>query len=130
MLPCLLELYPTWLALLISGVVWALFHVAVMVLLSRRLKVKNANLTVLCQAAGCTVSALPFAAIAMMSGFSVYPCALAHTLWNRVVPPVLGSIYTQQPGMVVGRQWLINAEGLAGCIVQLPLAFAVLMYYR
>ena len=39
-------------------------------------------------------------------------------------PSVLGSIYTQTPGKFSGRQWLINGEGLTGCIVMLPVAMA------
>ena len=39
-------------------------------------------------------------------------------------PSVLGSIYTQAPGKFTGRQWLINGEGLTGCLVMLPVAMA------
>lgn len=35
---------------------------------------------------------------------------------------ILGSIYTQTPGEYKGEQWKINGEGLAGCLVFVPVA--------
>ena len=54
--------------------------------------------------------------------FSMWAPTMMHFTWNRINPVILGSIYTQTPGKVKGEQWLINGEGLAGCIVQIPLA--------
>lgn len=48
-----------------------------------------------------------------------------HWFWNIYNPTVLGSIYTNTPGQYTGRQWLINGEGLVGCLVLLPIAAAV-----
>jgi hypothetical protein len=48
-----------------------------------------------------------------------------HWFWNIYNPTVLGSIYTNTPGKYTGQQWLINGEGLTGCLVMLPVAVAV-----
>ena len=43
-----------------------------------------------------------------------------HYTWNRLNPVVLGSVYTNRPGKVIGPQWLVNGEGVAGCLATLP----------
>jgi hypothetical protein len=50
-----------------------------------------------------------------------------HFTWNALNPLLYGSIYSQQCGyLLYGDQWLINGEGLAGCLASLPLVVVVL----
>ncbi|XP_041375439.1 ubiquitin-conjugating enzyme E2 Q1-like [Gigantopelta aegis] len=122
LLPCLMERYTAPIALTISGMFWGLFHVPVMILLVYRLRPPRALVTVLVQSLSCALFAFPHGWVAVKSGYSLWASTVMHAVWNRVNPWVLGSIYTQAPGLVTGRQWLINGEGLAGCLVMLPIA--------
>ncbi|XP_038069600.1 uncharacterized protein LOC119738740 [Patiria miniata] len=123
LLPCLVEMYSPADALAISGVIWGLYHVAIMILLTYRLKVDRQVTTVVIQCVSVFLNAYPHGWITMRSGYSVWPSAVMHFTWNVLNPWVLGSIYTHKPGLIIGDQWLINGEGLAGCIVIIPVAF-------
>ena len=59
--------------------------------------------------------------------YSLWAPTIMHWYWNRYNPTVLGSIYMDSPGRLQGRQWLINGEGLNGCLVMIPVAFAVVL---
>ncbi|XP_067651913.1 uncharacterized protein [Haliotis asinina] len=122
LLPSLMSHFTPGVALLLSGVAWGLFHVPVLILMTSRLSPPRPRMTVLVQCLSVTLSAFPHGWVAIKSGYSVWASGLMHTVWNQVNPVILGSIYTQAPGIIVGHQWLINGEGLAGCIVILPLA--------
>ncbi|XP_076109189.1 uncharacterized protein LOC143078098 [Mytilus galloprovincialis] len=122
LLPCLLSMYSPTLALLISGIIWGLFHVPVMILLTYKLKVPRPYLTIFVQSLSCVMMAYLIGWVAVKSKFSLWACSILHCVWNRVNPMILGSIYTQTPGVYNGEQWKINGEGLAGCIVFLPVA--------
>ena len=128
LLPQLMACYSPAVALLISGIVWALFHIPIMILLVKKLGVKRPGLTVLVQSASCCLAAFPFGFVAVRSEYSVWPAAFMHFFWNRLNPLVLGSIYTNKNGMIVGEQWKINGEGLLGCIVYIPVVCLVLLY--
>jgi membrane protease YdiL (CAAX protease family) len=127
LLPKLMACYSPSVALLISGIVWALFHTPVMILLVRKLGVKNSGLTVLVQNVSCCLAAFSFGFIAIRSEYSVWPSAFMHFFWNRLNPLVLGSIYTNEDGMISGEQWKINGEGFLGCIVYIPVVCFVLL---
>lgn len=122
MLPCLLSVYSPSVALFISGVVWGLFHVPVMVLLTSKSNVPKPYMTILVQSVSCLLMAYPIGWLAIKSKYSLWAPSVMHWFWNRLNPQVLGSIYTQTPGEYHGDQWKINGEGLAGCIVILPIA--------
>ncbi|XP_062523161.1 uncharacterized protein LOC134197828 [Corticium candelabrum] len=125
LLPQLMSCYSTAAALLISGVVWGLYHVPVMILMVQQMKVRARFATVLVQCLSCCLAAFPYGYVAVRCGYSVLPAAFTHFFWNRLNPLVLGSIYTNDNGMIVGEQWKINGEGLLGCIVSLPVVYAV-----
>jgi hypothetical protein len=101
---------------LISGLVWGVYHVPIMILLSFKLQPPRPVATVLVQLFSCVLHAFPYALMAHRSGFALLPPALMHWFWNRLNPWLLGSIYTQTDGRYRGSQWLINGEGLAGCL--------------
>ena len=58
--------------------------------------------------------------------FSLWPPAVMHFAWNELNPLLYGSIYTQHSGCLVrGEQWLINGEGVAGCLAAIPVMLYV-----
>ncbi|XP_033755469.1 uncharacterized protein LOC117338291 [Pecten maximus] len=127
LLPCLMSQLTPQVALLISGIAWGLFHVAVMILLTKKLKTEHPVRTVIVQCVSCVMSAYPHGWLAIKASYSVWPSTLLHFWWNRLNPHVLGSIYTNTPGVYYGHQWKINGEGLSGCVVMVPIAVLVSM---
>ncbi len=57
------------------------------------------------------------------------PPTMKHFIWNRINPLLLGSIYTNTSGWMIGEQWKINGEGLMGCIVYLFTAIMIVIYF-
>lgn len=125
LLPCLMNRFTIPTAFIISGTVWGLFHAPVMILLTYKLKPCRPVITVIVQSLSCMLSAFPHGWLAVKSGYSMWACTTMHWFWNIYNPSILGSIYTNTPGKYMGQQWLINGEGLAGCLVMLPVAAAV-----
>jgi len=93
-----------------------------MVLLTHKLKPQRPKITVLVQFAAVALAAFPHGYVSIISGFSLWPSTIMHFLWNRINPVLLGSIYTQTSGYIIGQQWKINGEGLMGCIIGVPFA--------
>ncbi|KAL5021630.1 hypothetical protein ScPMuIL_000785 [Solemya velum] len=122
LLPCLMSRYSPCSALFISGIVWGLFHVPVMLLLSVRLKPPRPWLTILVQFTSVALAAFPHGWLAIQSNYALWASTMMHFVWNKVNPIVLGSIYTQTPGWLAGPQWLINGEGFSGCVIMFPVA--------
>ena len=58
----------------------------------------------------------------MIDRFSLWAPTMMHYMWNRINPVIFGSVYTQEPGKIRGPQWLINGEGVAGCLAILPVS--------
>ncbi|WAR13212.1 hypothetical protein MAR_027392 [Mya arenaria] len=137
LLPCLLDVYNYRYdqALVISlkrnncsiasGLVWGLFHVPVMALLTRLKRPDQPYATVTVQCLSCLLAAFPHGWVAIKTGHSLWGASVMHWFWNIYNPRTLGSIYTNTPGRYCGPQWKINGEGLAGCIVLAPVAILV-----
>ena len=53
---------------------------------------------------------------------------MMHWMMNRINPPTLGSVYTNEPGVIKGKAWKINVEGMAGTLVMIPMA-ALVCYF-
>ncbi|CAF0762806.1 unnamed protein product [Adineta ricciae] len=131
LLPGLLTHFHPIIALNISGLVWGLYHVPVMILLAyhSQSKVQHPIRTILVQCASCWISAITYGWIGMQCRYSMIPPTMMHFVWNRINPFLLGSIYTNTPGWMNGEQWKINGEGLMGCIVYLVLAIIILVQF-
>ena len=127
LLPNLLIHFHPIIALNISGIVWGLYHVPVMILLCThpKFKVQHPIRTIVVQCLSCWISAFVFGWIAIQAEYSFLPATMEHFIWNRINPLVLGSIYTNTPGWMLGEQWKINGEGLIGCIVYFFLTLLV-----
>lgn len=128
LLPLLIRAFDSFgIASAIVGVVWGLYHVPIMVLLSTKLRPRNPIATILVQFAHCFFFSFVYNWVAMQAGFSFLPPTIMHWFWNRLNPTVLGSIYTQSRGKFIGEQWLINGEGLAGTIVGICFSGIILL---
>lgn len=130
LVPGLLNHFHPILALNISGIVWGLYHVPIMILLcfnSNRRQI-NRKRTVFIQFTSCWVSGIAYGWIAMQSNYSCIPVTIAHFFWNQLNPRVLGSIYTNTPGWMIGEQWKINGEGLIGIIVYIIIDMLIMVH--
>lgn len=130
LLPRLLIHFHPFLALNISGLVWGFYHVPVMILLCHKsqFKVPHPLRTILVQCFSCWISAFVYGWIGIQCQYAFLPPTMKHLIWNRVNPLLLGSIYTNTPGWMIGDQWKINGEGLMGCIVYFCLAILVVIH--
>lgn len=122
MIPGLLQHFSPFMAFLISGLVWGLYHLPIMILQKTK-KPSMDSKFVLCQFLAMVTSSFLYGYLAMWSGFSMWAPSLMHFTWNQINPLVLGSIYTNQNGKIEGAQWLINGEGLLGSLVTIPIIF-------
>lgn len=131
LLPAMLSYYHPIIAFNISGIVWGLYHVPVMILLSygSESKVQHPIRTIIVQCLSCWISAFVYGWIAMQCRYSMIPPTMAHFIWNQVNPILLGSIYTNTPGWMNGEQWKINGEGVVGCFVNLILALIIIIQF-
>ena len=131
LLPGLLIHFHPVIALNISGIVWGMYHVPVMVLLSYhpQSKVQYPIRTIIVQCVSCWVSAFSYGWIAIHCQYSMIPPTMMHFVWNRINPLLLGSIYTNTPGWMSGEQWKINGEGLIGCIVDFIIAIIIVIQF-
>jgi membrane protease YdiL (CAAX protease family) len=127
LLPGLLIHFHPIVALNISGLVWGLYHVPVMILLSydSQSKVQYPIRTIIVQCLSCWISAFVYGWIGIQCQYSMVPPTMAHFIWNRINTLLLGSIYTNTPGSMTGEQWKINGEGLMGCTVYSIVAIVI-----
>ncbi len=91
------------------------------------LKAWNPWRLMLVQSTSVLVASIPFAHAYFLSR-SIVPPMLFHFTWNIINPAVLGDIYQNQAGIVVGNMLYINGEALAGIIAGLP--FVVWFMFR
>lgn len=116
LLPKLTEQYGKVKATTIVGIVWAVYHAPAVYLLAKTTGMDNPLL--LCLIQSCVVFTISFAIsyCYYLSG-NLLPVMLYHAIWNVANTTVLGDIYTNEPGMMIGNLLLINAEGVLGLII-------------
>ena len=129
LLPLLLRSFSPAISFTISGIVWGVYHIPIMILLSILLKPKRKITTIGIQCVGVALQGFVYGAVAIQSNYSLWPPALMHFTWNQINPKLLGSIYTQSQGRWEGEQWKINGEGLAGSLFSLLLIPPLLYFY-
>jgi len=93
----------------------ALWHAPIVFLLARYCRLDNPWRLMLVQSIAVLVASIPFAHAYFLSR-SIVPPMLFHFTWNIINPAVLGDIYQNQAGIVVGNMLCINGEALAGII--------------
>jgi membrane protease YdiL (CAAX protease family) len=106
--------YNVHLALIGTWLVWWLFHAPLGFLSPALHKVPRWVL-----ALGFLALAGPtfFTGWLLLRSGSLWPAAVFHLTWNLVNPALLGNIYTDREGLLRGRIWLINGEGVIGAVV-------------
>ncbi|MFO7743660.1 MAG: CPBP family glutamic-type intramembrane protease [Anaerolineae bacterium] len=108
--------YNVHLALIGTWVVWWLFHGPLGFLSPALRDVPRWALALgLLAIAGPTF----FTGWLLLQTGSLWPAAIFHLTWNLVNPALLGNTYTDKEGLLHGRIWLINGEGVIGAIVSL-----------
>ncbi len=104
-----------------------LWHAPIVFFLARFSRLDNPWRLMLVQSTSVLVASTPFAHAYFLSR-SIVPPMLFHFTWNIINPAVLGDIYQNQAGIVVGNMLYINGEALAGIIAGLP--FVVWFMFR
>jgi membrane protease YdiL (CAAX protease family) len=113
------------LALIGTLVAWLLFH-APLGFLSPSLR--DVPRQALCASVLVIAGPTFFTGWLLLVTGSLWPAVVFHLTWNLVNTAVLGSIYTGREGLLRGRIWLINGEGVMGLTVSL-LIIAPTFYY-
>ncbi len=128
LLPELAKTYGKVRASTIVGIVWALYHIPVMVLLNaEEAGMLQALALALIQGSAAFVFSYLFSYCYFLSN-RVLPAVAMHSLWNLYNPLILGSIYKGSAGLVLhkGPIYMTNGEGILG-IVFAGIAAAVLI---
>jgi membrane protease YdiL (CAAX protease family) len=112
-------------ALMIGAVVWAAFHLPVVVLVPALHSFTATSSFLLSIAA----AAAAFQALYRWSG-SVWPPVVAHATWNGWNTFFLGNQYGGGPSIFGGELWLINGEGLLGMLVNLAITVVLVRRWR
>jgi uncharacterized protein len=102
---------------MILGVVWALYHFPLVYLLAKTTGIGNPLLIATIQAVGVFFIAFAFSYSYYISRGSLIPVLFLHSTWNVINVLILGDIYTNKLGIVVGNIPLINGEGVFGLIL-------------
>lgn len=111
---------------LISGIVWAFWHIP-LIILSPHAPYPVLEALVYAANILCLTPVLTWLLLNTKNR-SVYPVALFHSSWNVINQQLLGEIIFNQTGILESQVWLINGEGLIGLLVSLPLA--IFFYHK
>ncbi len=114
-------------ATVVTGLVWALWHLPLVYVLATLSGVEHPLWLMLIQGLAVFLFSFVFAH-AYLLAYSIWPPVLLHYIWNVYNPIVLGNIYQNEPGIMVGNMLWINGEAFAGIVVGLP--FMVWFFYR
>lgn len=101
---------------IVVGVVWAFWHAPFVFGLAIYSNTDNPVLLMILQMGAVFVFSMPFAYSYFLTN-NIFPPMLLHFVWNFYNPIVLGNIYRNRPGIMVGNLLYINGEGLAGIIL-------------
>ena len=105
---------------IIVGLVWALWHMPVVYVVATLSGYSgNIALLMLVQAGAVFLFSVPFAYSYFMSRSIVGPMIM-HLVWNIYNPIILGDVYTNTSGVMVGNAVIINGEALAGILLGVP----------
>lgn len=105
-------------AAVVVGIVWAFWHAPLVYGLAKITNADNPLMLTIMQMGAVFVFSMPFAYSYFLTN-NIFPPMLFHFVWNYYNPIVLGNIYRNEPGIMVGNIAYINGEGLAGIILGL-----------
>lgn len=118
LLPKLTTVYGKVKAVLIIGIIWALYHAPVVYLLAKTTGMEHPLLVTVVQFGVVFLLNMPFCYCYYLSE-NLIPVLFIHSVWNVVNTTVLGDIYKNTQGIMQGNLLLINGEGLIGLILGL-----------
>ncbi len=101
LLPNLTKQYGKKKAVVITGLVWALYHMPAVYLLARLTGLDNPLLVCVVQAGVVFLSNFAFSYCYYLSG-SVIPVIIYHFIWNTFNTALLGNLYTGKVGIILG----------------------------
>ncbi|WP_159081949.1 CPBP family intramembrane glutamic endopeptidase [Paenibacillus sp. CAA11] len=127
LLPKLTADYGKVKAVLMVGIIWALYHAPVVYLLAKATGMEHPLLVTAVQSAGVFVLNIPFAYCFYLSG-NLIPVLFFHSVWNVVNTTVLGDIYKNTQGIMHGDLLTINGEGLLGLVLGLVVLLLYCMF--
>eukprot|EP01084_Bolivina_argentea_P170569 295565_1 len=120
LLPKLLKIYGAkhfFFVSSICGILWALSHLMLMIILTEKFKTPNRWKIIIFQFISIYVHTFFINWLGWLSSYSWFVVTTAHFTFNQINPMFLGSVYTNKYGKFKGELWKINGEGLAGCFV-------------
>ena len=100
----------------ICGIIWALSHLMLMIILTNKFKTPNRWMIIIFQFVSIYFHTFFINWLGWLSSYSWFVVTTAHFTFNQINPRFLGSVYTNKPGKFKGDLWKINGEGLAGCV--------------
>ena len=116
-------------AAVITGLVWAAWHGPVVYELANYTKMESPVLVMTIQMGAVFVFSFPFAWSYFLTN-NILPPMIFHFVWNFYNPLLLGSVYSNSPGIVEGNVLYINGETLAGIIVGIPFILWYIYKYK
>jgi membrane protease YdiL (CAAX protease family) len=112
------------------GIVWALFHSAFLYNAGVAIGVANPLLITAVQAVAVFTISFPFSYAYYLTDESVFPVMMLHLIWNVLNPWILGDIYANVEGLVVGQIFVVNGEGLVGVVIGLIALGGFIVLFR
>lgn len=129
LLPELTKDYGKLNATIIVGIVWGLFHVPVIYLSAKASGMSEPILVCLIQALVVFVFSFSYSYCYYLSE-SLIPILLMHSIWNELNTLVLGNISSNSQGILTGKLFYINGEGVFGLVLGVILVFWFIVQFR
>jgi membrane protease YdiL (CAAX protease family) len=112
------------------GVVWALFHSVFLYRAGVAIGVENPLLITAVQAVAVFTISFPFSYAYYLTDQSVFPVMILHLIWNILNPWILGDIYGNVGGLIVGQIFVVNGEGVVGAVMGLVALGGFVIVFR
>lgn len=122
LLPELTKDYGKIKATVIVGIVWALFHIPAIYLSAKASGMSNPLMVCIIQAFAAFVFSFSFSYCYYLSG-NIIPVLIMHSIWNEINTAVLGSISSNNKGILQGNLLYINGEGIVGLVMGAALIY-------
>ncbi len=127
LLPIMIQKYGLRKANIVIGLVWALYHLPVVLMVNLNQGMGNAIIYALIQMACVWLVNFSYTYLYGLSQNILLP-AMMHSIWNNINTLILGDAYRNlDSGLISGNVRLINGEGLFGMLF---LGITAMMFYR
>ena len=126
LLPHLCRQYGRKKSILITGVVWMLFHMPAVFLLTTVTRLGEPFEVCLVQAGVIFTLNIAFCYCYFLSD-NIIPVIFFHSVWNTFNTSMLGDLYSGKQGMFQGKIFLMNGEGVMGLTIGAVTAYFIWM---